>query len=203
MYKKIGLITALLMGCHAGAMAQAPEPVNTAAKATFSGGNFIYLEPAFQSVPGVVSVVVGYTGGMKKNPTYSMVTGGHTGYYEAVEVTYDSSKVSYDQLLDAFWQVIDPLDEGGQFCDRGKQYISSIVVRDAKQLAAAEAAKQKVSQKFGTSLATIIRSAMEFYPAEEYFQHFYYKYPDYIKQASTHCGRDARLQELWHPPVVR
>ena len=89
-------------------------------KAIFAGGCFWCVEPDFDKVPGVVSTVSGYTGGKTKDPTYRKVTAGGTGHYEAVEITYDPAKVSYEALLTAFWHSVDPTDGGGQFCDRGQ-----------------------------------------------------------------------------------
>jgi len=95
-------------------------------KTTFAGGCFWCMEPPFEGIKGVVDVVSGYTGGTVKNPTYEQVCTGSTGHYEAVEITYDPSLISYENLLDIFWQNIDPTDKIGQFADRGSQYKTAI-----------------------------------------------------------------------------
>src|SRR5438034_4219044 len=107
------------------------------AKATFAGGCFWCTESDLQKVPGVISVVSGYSGGHVKGPSYEQVSAGGTGHRESVEVTYDPKKLSYDKLLDAFWHDVDPFDDEGQFCDKGSQYRSAIFYHDAQQKAAA------------------------------------------------------------------
>src|SRR5258708_9486321 len=98
------------------------------------------MEPAFASLAGVLSVTSGYTGGEKKNPTYEEVSSGSTGHAESVQVIYDPAKISYEQLLDAFWHNIDPLSANAQFCDHGSQYRSAIFYRDDSQRRAAHGA---------------------------------------------------------------
>jgi len=116
------------------------------ATATFAGGCFWCMEPAFDSVPGVVSTTAGYTGGATKNPSYDEVSSGRTGHAESVEIRYDPAKVSYRQLLDVFWHNVDPTDAGGQFCDRGDQYRSAIFYHDEEQHRLAEQSKQELEQ---------------------------------------------------------
>ncbi len=110
-------------------------------KAIVAGGCFWCVESDFESVPGVTKVVSGYTGGTTANPTYKQVGGGGTGHYEAVEITFNNAKISYDQILHMFFRSIDPLDAGGQFCDRGQSYRTAIFVSNNAQKASAEAAK--------------------------------------------------------------
>ena len=112
-------------------------------KAVFAGGCFWCVESDFDKVPGVVSTTSGYTGGKTKNPTYKQVTYGDTGHYEAVEITYDPAKVSYEMLLTAFWHSVDPTDDGGQFCDRGDSYRTAVFVLNDKQRKAAEASRKR------------------------------------------------------------
>jgi peptide-methionine (S)-S-oxide reductase len=100
---------------------------DTTKTAVFAGGCFWCMEPEFANLDGVSKVVSGYTGGHVKHPTYQQVSAGITGHVEAIEITYDPSKVSYDTLLDIFWKNIDPLDEYGQFCDKGSQYRAGIM----------------------------------------------------------------------------
>ena len=125
--------------------ASQPEPAPGAGHqvATFAGGCFWCMEPPFEKLEGVVSVVSGYTGGPQKSPSYKQVAAGKTGHAEAVRVTYDPSRVTYDQLLDVFWRQIDPTDAGGQFADRGSQYRTGIFTHDAEQKKKAEASKKR------------------------------------------------------------
>ncbi|HEY6148691.1 MAG TPA: peptide-methionine (S)-S-oxide reductase MsrA [Thermoanaerobaculia bacterium] len=171
-------------------------------KAVFAGGCFWCEETAFEGVPGVISVVSGYTGGQKKNPTYEEVSAGETGHAESVEVTYDPAKISYEKLLEIFWHNVDPLQANGQFCDHGNQYRSAIFYANDAQHAAAEASKRKLEEepRFKGKIVTQIVPASTFYPAEEYHQDFYKKSPLRYKTYRAGCGRDARLKELWGQP---
>ena len=169
-------------------------------KAVLAGGCFWCLEPPYEKVPGVISVVSGYTGGAKANPTYDEVSSGQTGHIEAVEVSYDSSKISFKEVLNIFWRNIDPLDAKGQFCDKGEQYTSGIFyLNDSqKQIAEESLEKLKTSERFkGKSIASFIRKAQTFYPAEDYHQDYYKKNPVRYKYYRFRCGRDQRLEELW------
>ena len=178
-----------------GLMVLAPSA--RAAEAIFAGGCFWCEETAFEGVPGVSSVVSGYTGGSKKNPTYEEVSSGSTGHAESVRVTFDPAKVSYAALLEIFWHNVDPLSGSGQFCDRGNQYRPAIFYLDDAQKKAAEESKRKVQTHFKEPLAVELTRAGEFYPAEEYHQDFYKKNPDRYHSYRLGCGRDRRLQELW------
>jgi peptide-methionine (S)-S-oxide reductase len=169
---------------------------NTQNKATFAGGCFWCMEAEFASIEGVSKVESGYTGGHTKNPTYEQVSSGITGHFEAIEITYDPAKVSYKKLLEIFWENIDPLDEYGQFCDKGTQYRAGIFVHDEEQRKLAESTKEKIAEKFKMPVATAIREASIFYPAEEYHQQYYAKSKDRYKRYREGCGRDERLQEL-------
>jgi peptide-methionine (S)-S-oxide reductase len=178
-----------------------PASVSTAQPATaiFAGGCFWCMEPAFANLEGVLSVTSGYTGGGKKNPTYEEVSSGSTGHAESVQVIYDPAKITYEQLLDAFWHNIDPLAANAQFCDHGSQYRSAIFYRDESQRRAAEESRQKLEERpqFKGKIRTEVVPASAFYPAEEYHQHFYRKNPVRYHQYRQGCGRDRRLQELW------
>ena len=166
--------------------------------ATFAGGCFWCMDGEFSAVPGVAHVVSGYTGGTTKNPTYEQVSSGDTGHVEAIEVTYDPAKVSYAQLLDIFWRNVDPLDQYGQFCDKGSQYRAGIYYHGEVQKKLAEASKEHVKAMFkGENIATLIAPASEFYPAEDYHQDYYIKNRIRYKMYRQGCGRDGRLQELW------
>jgi len=167
--------------------------------AIFAGGCFWCTEADFDKVPGVISTTAGYIGGKVINPTYKQVSSGKTGHVEAVEVRFDPSKVSYSELLHAFWPMIDPLTADGQFCDHGSQYRSVIFYHDAEQKRKAEASKAELeaSGRFKQPIQTEILPATEFYPAEEYHQDYYIKNPIRYKYYRSSCGRDARLAEVW------
>jgi peptide-methionine (S)-S-oxide reductase len=167
------------------------------AVATFAGGCFWCMQPPFDKTPGVISTTAGYTGGTKVDPTYEEVSDGGTGHAESVEVTYDPSKVTYQQLLDIYWHNVDPLDPGGQFCDRGNQYRTAIFYHDDEQKRLAEASKQALTKRFDQPIATEIVPAGPFYPAEDYHQEYYKKNPIRYKFYRWNCGRDQRLAELW------
>jgi len=186
----------------AGAAAQqesTPMPKDTHALATFAGGCFWCMEPPYDKLDGVLATTSGYTGGDKADPTYQEVSAGGTGHAEAVQITYDPAKVSYQELLEVFWRNVDPLDAGGQFCDRGDQYRTAIFVHDATQRGLAEDSKQALvdSGRFEQPIVTEIVAAGPFYPAEDYHQDYYEKNPLRYKFYRWNCGRDQRLAELW------
>jgi methionine-S-sulfoxide reductase len=171
--------------------------------AVFAGGCFWCMEPPFEGLDGVLSVVSGYTGGDVVNPSYEQVSGGGTGHAEAVLVTYEPARVSYQQLLDTFWRNIDPTDGTGQFVDRGDQYRPAIFYLDAEQRQLAEASKNALEASgrfasiFKRKLAVEITPAGPFYTAEEYHQDYYKKNPlryDYYRWGS---GRDQFLTRTW------
>ena len=170
------------------------------AVATFASGCFWCTESDFEKVPGVISVVSGYTGGRVVNPTYEQVSQGGTGHAESVEIIYDPSKVSYQQLLDHFWHNVDPFVAHRQFCDVGTQYRPEIFVHDEAQRAAAEASKARVQQRFKEAVLVAITKAGPFYKAEEYHQDYYKKNPVRYNYYRWGCGRDKRLSEIWGPP---
>ena len=178
-----------------GGMARAQER----AVATFAGGCFWSTESDFDHVPGVLSTVSGYTGGTVPNPGYERVSAGDTGHAEAVEVTYDPSKVSYQQLLDFYWRSIDPTVKDAQFCDHGNQYRTAIFVRSEEERKLAEASKKKVEEQLKKPIYTEIAAAGPFYAAEEYHQDFYKKNPTKYKFYRWNCGRDQRLEQIWGP----
>ncbi len=165
--------------------------------AIFAGGCFWCMEPPFEKLDGVSSVVSGYIGGSVRNPTYEQVSAGRTGHTEAVEITYDPAKVTYAQLLDIFWHNIDPLTANAQFCDRGSQYRSEIFPANAAERAASEASKAAIAAKLKRPVVTEITDATTFFAAEEYHQDYYLKNPIRYKFYRTSCGRDSRLKELW------
>jgi peptide methionine sulfoxide reductase msrA/msrB len=180
----------------AGAMTKESENLR---KATFAGGCFWCTEADFEKLPGVVKVVSGYTGGQKEKPTYEEVSSGNSGHVEAVEVYYDPSRISYEELLDAFWKHIDPTDGGGQFVDRGAQYRSAIFYHDEEQKRLAEKSKEALgkSGKFKKPIATEVLPFTKFYEAEAYHQD-YYKNHSFRYGIYRHgSGRDQFLEKAW------
>ncbi|HLK81962.1 MAG TPA: peptide-methionine (S)-S-oxide reductase MsrA [Xanthobacteraceae bacterium] len=187
----------IALALASSAAAQAPASPGAAAKATFAGGCFWCVQADFDKVPGVISTTSGYTGGTTVNPTYAEVGSGRTGHAEAVEVVYDPAKVSYGQLLDAFWHDIDPLVKDRQFCDVGNEYRTAIFVHDEEQRRLAEESKKRVEAQLKAPVYTEIVPAGPFYPAEEYHQNYYLKNPVRYKFYRWNCGRDQRLEQIW------
>jgi peptide-methionine (S)-S-oxide reductase len=167
------------------------------ARAVFAGGCFWSAELLFDKVDGVLSTISGYTGGAKKSPTYEEVVRGATGHAEAVQVTYDPKKVSYEKLLEAFWRNIDPLTRNAQFCDVGSQYRTAIFYHDETQKRLAEKSKKALQSRFKQPIVTEIVLASQFYPAEDYHQDFHLNNPLRYQLYRAGCGRDRRLEELW------
>jgi peptide-methionine (S)-S-oxide reductase len=169
------------------------------AKATFAGGCFWCMEHPFDSLEGVVSVMSGYTGGTKKNPTYQEVSAGGTGHAESVQIVYDPARIGYPKLLEVFWHNIDPTTPNRQFCDAGNQYRSAVFYHDEEQKRLVEESKRELerTKPFRGSIVTEIAPASVFYPAEEYHQQYYKKNPVRYKFYRYNCGRDQRLKELW------
>lgn len=155
------------------------------------------MEKDFDHVEGVVSTVSGYIGGDVENPTYKQVTAGGTGHYEAVKITYDPARVSYDTLLKAFWHSVDPTDSGGQFCDRGDSYRTAIFALDPAQYTLARETKSGAAAELAKEIATEIFTASPFYPAEDYHQDYYQNNPIRYRYYRYRCGRDARVNQLW------
>ena len=160
--------------------------------AIFAGGCFWCVESDFEHLDGVIAAESGYTGGALQNPTY----GYHEGHVEAVRVVYDPARVTYAQLLHHFWRHHDPLDGGGQFCDRGPSYAPAIFVTDA-QRAAAEASKVDADRTLGRATQTPIRAASRFWRAEDYHQDYYRRNALQYRFYRTRCGRDARVAQVW------
>jgi len=161
--------------------------------AIFAGGCFWSAEHDIEHTPGVKSVVVGYSGGARKNPTYE----NHEGHLESIKVTYDPAKVSYPQLVDAFFHHIDPTDPNGQICDFGPSYHTAVFVADPAERAAAEQVKSQVAKALRKPVATTILPASTFWMAEDYHQDYARKNPIAYGAYRTGCGRDARLKAVW------
>jgi peptide-methionine (S)-S-oxide reductase len=144
----------------------------TTENATFAAGCFWGVEAEFRRVPGVLATEVGYTGGLTEEPTYRQVCGHGTGHAEAVKVEFDPARVSYDELLDVFFGTHDPTQVNRQGPDVGDQYRSAIFTHSAEQLTAAAAAKARWQARLSRPIATEIRPAPRFWPAEEYHQRY-------------------------------
>lgn len=186
-----------------GAVAQATQT------ALVAGGCFWCVESDFRRVEGVTDVRVGFAGGTEANPSYDDVARGRTSHLEVTRIMFDPARISYSQILHMFLRSIDPLDAGGQFCDRGRHYTTAIFVADAQQRAAAEAALRTASTELGQEVVTPIRDDAPFYPAEEYHQNYAGKSSliltrfgprrksEAYRLYRNSCGRDARVMELW------
>ena len=163
-----------------------------------AGGCFWCMEGDFEKLDGVLDVVSGFTGGTAPEPTYS---GDHTGHYEAVLITYDPARISYQQLIDHFWVNIDPFDARGQFCDKGPSYLSAIFVAGEEERAIAAASRAKVEARFpDKEVVTPILDAATFHPvkgAEAYHQDYAKNNPLRYRLYRSGFGRDARLQQIW------
>ncbi|MFH0727184.1 MAG: peptide-methionine (S)-S-oxide reductase MsrA [Pseudomonadota bacterium] len=171
----------------------------TMEKATFAGGCFWCVESDFEKAEGVGDVISGYTGGLEKNPTYEEVSAGTTGHLEAVQVSYDPQRISYEALLEIFWRHIDPTDSGGQFVDRGSQYRSAIFYHNEQQRDMAEKSKAALekSGQFQKPIVTEIKMATAFYSAEDYHQDYYKNNPIRYKFYRFNSGRDQFLDRAW------
>ncbi|MFN3722417.1 MAG: peptide-methionine (S)-S-oxide reductase MsrA [Paracoccaceae bacterium] len=179
-------------------------------KAIVAGGCFWCVESDFEKVKGVRSVVSGYTGGKMQNPTYQ----NHDGHYEAVEITFDNSQITYPQLIAMFLRSVDVTDAGGQFCDRGPAYRTAIFVSDAAQKAAAEAAVAEAGKVLGKKIATPVLGASTFWKAEAYHQDYYKSSEIILTRAGPKqkknayifyrqaCGRDAKVKQIWGNQAV-
>jgi len=167
--------------------------------ATFAGGCFWCMEPPFEALDGVESVLSGYMGGKSSDADYKKVSSGKTEHLEVVQITYNPSKLSYRQLLEVYWRQIDPTDGGGQFVDRGNQYLSRIYVHDDEQEKLAEQSIDKLDKSgvFGKPIVTAIMPAKAFYKAEDYHQDYYKKNPVRYKYYRYRSGRDDYLNSVW------
>jgi methionine-S-sulfoxide reductase len=163
------------------------------------------MEAQFEGVPGVQSVISGYTGGTKRQPTYEEVCSHTTGHLEAVQVAFDPAVVTYSKLLDRYWHGIDPTQSAGQFCDIGESYCSAVFYRGDAQQKAAEASKAAIERSgvLRRPIATKLRPAVEFWPAEDYHQDFAKKNPARYQRYREGCGRDRQLDLVWGKAAVR
>ncbi|WP_078554980.1 peptide-methionine (R)-S-oxide reductase MsrB [Bacillus alkalicellulosilyticus] len=168
-------------------------------KATFAGGCFWCMVKPFTEFPGIHSVISGFSGGHKENPSYEEVVTGSTGHREVVEITFDPNVFPYEKLLDIFWRNIDPTDEGGQFHDRGEHYKTAIFYHNEKQKELAEKSKAQIENlnKFNKPIVTDILPAKPFYPAEEGHQDYYKKNPYHYNRYYEGSGRKDFTETKW------
>ncbi len=186
----LALFAVAIAACSPDRAAQAAQTET----AYFAGGCFWCVEHDMAEIPGVVDVVSGYAGGDLKNPNYQ----NHEGHREAVKVVFDPQKISYRQLVDAFWPLIDPTDGGGQFCDRGFPYTTAVWVQNQRQLDAAKASRDAAARKLKTGeMVTPVLRYSSFWPAEGYHQDYAQKNPLRYKLYRQGCGRDRRLRQVW------
>jgi peptide-methionine (S)-S-oxide reductase len=202
------LLCALLTGFSLVILAENDPPAPTLAAdevtqghatAIFAGGCFWCMEPPFDALPGVVATISGYAGGHVAEPSYRQVVAGNTGHLEVVQVVYDPRQVSFQDLLEVYWRNVDPLDAGGQFCDRGQSYTTAIFVSNESERALANQSQEEISQVLGEKVVTPIRTLTEtgFTAAEDYHQDYYLQNPLRYKFYRSSCGRDRRLKNLW------
>ena len=200
--KKIRTCGILLCIFTASAVAlawgQSSQPA-TPRTAVLAGGCFWCIQPAFDKAPGVVKTVVGYSGGTEPNPTYEVVTSEKTKYRESIEITYDPTKISFDQLLNIYWKQIDPTQNDGQFTDIGPSYRAAIFYNNDDEKRIAEASKEKLSRsgKFDKPIVTEILPAMKFYAAEGYHQKYYQQNPEHFEAFEKGSGRVSFSQKTW------
>ncbi len=184
-----GAVASMVLGTKATSETDTGKSGKNLQTAVFAGGCFWCIEADFEKSPGVVKVVSGYTGGQGENPTYEDYA--RKGHVEAVQVFFDQTKTSYKEMLDIFWRNIDPTDPGGQFVDRGLQYRSVIFYQNEEQK------RLENSGRFAKPIATEIRPLTGFYPAEEYHQDYYKKYPIRYGHYRSGSGRDRFLRQVW------
>lgn len=186
-----------------------PVPAAGTETLTVAGGCFWCVESDFESVPGVIEAVSGFTGGTTANPTYSLVSSGGTGHFEAVQITFDPARVSRETLLNLFFRSVDPTDAGGQFCDRGESYRTAVFISNKGEKALAERSKADAQRALGQPIVTPVLPLGAFYPAEAYHQDYYKgkklvftrfgpkRQHNAYKAYRKACGRDARVKQLW------
>lgn len=187
-------IAAVALALPAQTSGQSARATSARAAAVFAGGCFWSIEAAFEAMPGVTDAVSGYAGGSNPRPTYE----NHEGALEAVRVTYDPRRVSYRQLVDAFWRHIDPTDDGGQFCDRGPSYRATVYVPSAGDLPEAQASRAAAQAVLGRRVVTPLETdSVRFVPAEAYHQDYARRNPARYALYKTGCGRERALRAVW------
>ena len=203
-YIVLFLLLIILSVLFIAAQADIPDNANAPSSqrlsvATFAGGCFWCTESEFEKLQGVHSVISGYTGGSKKNPSYRQVARGKTSHQESVQVHYDPALISYEKLLQAFWRMINPTDAGGQFYDRGHQYSTAIFYHseDQRRLAEQSIVQLESSGRYDKPIVTPVVAAGVFYPAEDYHQDYYKHNPVRYKVYRWNSGRDQYLKKIW------
>jgi peptide-methionine (S)-S-oxide reductase len=194
--RKLAPILALAAGL-ALALAAPALTAGKLATAVFAGGCFWSMQHDMDPIPGVVSSVVGYSGGHLANPRYEDVITETTGHYESIKVTYDPAKISYPQLVAKYLRITDPTDSGGAFCDRGPSYRPAIFVADAAERKAAEAAIAQAQMHLKKKIVTQVLPLGPFYAAEDYHQHYSDKKPLDYAYYRTGCGKDRVIKAVW------
>jgi methionine-S-sulfoxide reductase len=201
MMKTIAILIAALATLAAATICMAAEPSSpaTTKTAVFAGGCFWCIQTPYDKAKGVVKTVVGYTGGSAADANYEKVSAHLTKHREAIQVTYDPAQISYDQLLDIFWQQINPTQADGQFSDIGPNYKAAIFYDNEEEKRTAETSKEKLdkSGKFQKPIVTEILPAMPFYPAEEYHQKYYLKQPADFETYHIGSGRVRFHEKIW------
>ena len=179
-----------------GIKSDANENLSTA---TFAGGCFWCVESKFSKLHGVKAAISGYIGGAKENPSYEEVSMGKSGHYEAVEVSYDPSEISFEELLEAYLKEIDPTDADGQFADRGSQYKPAIFYHDEEQKKISEESLKILDEKkiFDKKIVVEVLPASKFYKAEEYHQDYYKKEPLHYNMYRVGSGRQSFIDKTW------
>ena len=198
MLKRVFLAALFVLGLCGAASAANPNRVT----AVFAGGCFWSMQKAFDHVPqGIISTRAGFMGGHVKNPSYDEVTGEGTGHLEAVEVVYDPTKVTYNQLLDTFWHHTDPTNPNGVICDLAPSYHTAIFTFSDDQYNAANASKAAAQKQLNKTVVTqVIKAssvALPFYPAEDYHQHYWKTHAIAYDGYYVGCGRGPALHKLW------
>ena len=193
----LGVIVWLVMSMSGPTLSQSPE--GNFSKATFAGGCFWCMEHPFDELDGVVSTTSGYTGGHTVDPTYPEVSAGGTGHTEAVQIEYDPTKVTYEELLKVYWRNVDPTTPDAQFCDHGNQYRPEIFYHTEEQKQLAEVSRTHIekTKTFPEPIVVEITEGTTFYPAEDFHQNYYQTNPIRYKFYRLACGRDSRLAVLW------
>lgn len=196
----LAVLVVTLAACapsKATSSASTPLPAGAIAEAVFAGGCFWCAEHDFQKVAGVVDVESGYAGGASVNPTYQ----NHEGHLEVVRVRFDAARISYAQLVEAYWRLVDVEDGGGQFCDRGNSYRPAIfATQEQRPIAEASKAALAASGAVGKPIAVEILPAAPFWLAEAYHQDYAERNPVQYNFYRFRCGRDQRLAALWGKP---
>jgi methionine-S-sulfoxide reductase len=189
------LLTLLLLVFSMNAAdAATPTRIETA---MFGGGCFWCMQPSFDNTEGVISTRVGYTGGSAETAHYDAVSTGKTGHVEVIEIRFNPAKVNYEKLVEIYFENIDPTDGGGQFADRGSQYMPVIYYVNAAQQQTAESVKKGVAEKLKKSIAVTLKPATPFYVAEDYHQRYYEKNALRYNAYKQGSGRADGLKDIW------